>query len=116
MEALSGPKRSVRLAVIAANFFGRFLLPPLEELFIGKSIVNSMELKRACFAALQQDVWHLHNNLNQEQDKLDLLAVALVIETQTRHIADLNAPWSILWGTTGWCRLCSSCQWCTRSG
>ncbi len=69
-------------AIIAATVFGKFLLPPLEELLTGKSIVNSMEMQRARFAALQQDVQHLHNDLNREQDKLDLLALAGVIETQ----------------------------------
>ena len=34
---------------------------------------------------------HLHNNLNWEQDELDLLALAGMIEMQTRHIADFNA-------------------------
>ncbi len=62
MEAMSRPRRSVTLAVLAATFFGRFLLPPLEELFTGKSITNSMEKERARFAALQQDVKHLHDN------------------------------------------------------
>ncbi len=77
------------MAVISATVFGRFLLPPLEELFTGKLITNSME--RASFAALQQDVKHLHNDLNWEQDKLDLLALAGVNETKARHIADFNA-------------------------
>ena len=79
------------LAIIAATVFGRFLLPPLEELFTGKSITNSMEMQRARFAALQQDVRHLHDDLNREQDELDLLALAGVIETQARHIADFTA-------------------------
>ncbi len=65
-EALSRPMRLVMLAVIAATVFGRFILPPLEELFTGKSIVNFMEIQRARFAALQQDVRHLHNNLNRK--------------------------------------------------
>ncbi len=90
-EATSRPRRSVTLAVLAATVFGRFLLPPLEELFTGKSITNSMEIERARFAALQQDVKHLHDNLNWEQDELDLLALAGVIKTQARHIADFNA-------------------------
>ncbi len=47
------PKRSVTLAIIAATVFGRFLQLPLEELFTGKSITNSMEIQRARFAALQ---------------------------------------------------------------
>ncbi len=54
------------LAIIAANVFGRFLLLPLEKLFTGKSIANSMEIQRARFAALQQDVRHLHVDLNWE--------------------------------------------------
>ncbi len=33
---------------------------------------------------------YLHYNLNQEQDELNLLALVGVIETQARHIADLN--------------------------
>ena len=33
---------------------------------------------------------HLHDNLNREQDKLDLLALAGVIKTEAMHIADLN--------------------------
>ncbi len=90
-EAPSRPTRSVTLAVLAATVFGRFLLPPLEELFTGKSIANSMEIQKARFAALQQDVQHLHDDLNREQDELDLLALAGVIETQARHIADFNA-------------------------
>ncbi len=64
-EAPSRPTRSVTLVVLAATVFGRFLLPPLEELFTGKSIVNSMEIQKARFAALQQDVQHLHDDLNQ---------------------------------------------------
>ncbi len=90
-EALSRPKKSVTLAIIVATVFGRFLLPPLEELFTGKSFVNSMDIQRARFAAIQQDVQHLNDNLNREQDKLELLASAAVIETQARHIADFNA-------------------------
>ncbi len=91
MEATSRPRRSVTLAVLAATVFGRFLLPPLEELFTGKSIKNCMEIERARFAALQQDVWHLHDDLNREQDELDLLALAGVIETQAKNIVDFNA-------------------------
>ena len=53
--------------------------------------MNYMELERAHFAALQQDVRHLHDNLNWEQDELDLLALGLVLEKQARHIADFNA-------------------------
>ncbi len=34
---------------------------------------------------------HLHDDLNREQDELNLLALAGVIETQARHIADFNA-------------------------
>ncbi len=79
------------LAVLAATIFGRFLLPPLEKLFTGKSITNSMEIERARFAALPQDVKHLHDDLNREQDELDLLALAGMIEMQARHIADFNA-------------------------
>ena len=90
-EATSRPRRSVTLAVLAANGFQWFLLPPLEELFTGKSITNSLEIERARFASLQQDVKHLHNVLNREQDELDLLALARVIKTQARHIADFNA-------------------------
>ena len=74
MESLPRPRRSVTFAVITATIFGRFLPPPLEELFTGKSIINSMEIKRASFAALQQDVQHLLDDLNREQHKLDLLA------------------------------------------
>ncbi len=69
------------LAIIAATIFGRFLLLLLEEFFTGKSIANSMEIQRARFAALQQDVQRLHDDLNREQDELDLLALAGVIET-----------------------------------
>ncbi len=79
------------MAVIAATIFGMFLLPPLEELFTGKSITNSMKIKRASFAPLQQDIQYLLDDLNREQDKLDLLALVGVIETQARHIADFNA-------------------------
>ncbi len=61
--------------VIPATVSGRFLLPPLAELFTGKSITNSIEIQRARFAALQQDVWHLHDDLNWEKDELDLLAL-----------------------------------------
>ena len=74
-EALSRPTRSVTLMVIPATVSGRFLLPPLAELFTGKSITNSIEIQRARFAALQQDVWHLHDDLNWEKDELDLLAL-----------------------------------------
>ncbi len=89
-EVTSRPTRSVTLAILTATVIGRFLLPPLEELFTGKSIKNSMEIERARLAALQQNVKHLHDNLNREQDELDLLALAGVIETQARHIADFN--------------------------
>ncbi len=96
-EATARPRRSVTLDVPAAIIFGRFLLPPLEELFTEKSIMNFMEIERANFAPPQQDVKYLHDDLNWEQDKLNLLALAGVIETQTRHIAVFNTAciWSI---------------------
>ncbi len=53
--------------------------------------MNSMKIEIARFAALQQDAKHLHDDLNHEQDELELLALAGVIETQARHIADFNA-------------------------
>ena len=67
------------------------LLSPVEELFTGKSIANPIKIERARFAALQQNVRQLHDDLNKEQDKLDLLALAGVINSKARHIADFNA-------------------------
>ncbi len=72
------------LAAITATctVFGRFLRPLLEELFTGKSIANSMELQGAHYAVFQQNVQHLHDDLNREQDELDLLVLGGVIEMQ----------------------------------
>ena len=89
-EARMRPRRFVMLAILVATVFGRFLLSPVKELFTGKSVANPMEIESARFAALQQNVRQLRKDQNKEQDKLDLLALAGVIDTEARHIADFN--------------------------
>ena len=41
-----------------------------------------MEIEGAHYAVFQQNVQHLHDDLNREQDELDLLVLGGVIEMQ----------------------------------
>ena len=79
------------MRVRSASHYATGATPSLEELFTGKLVPNPIEKERAWFAALQQDIQHMHDNLNKDQDELDLLALAGVIETEASHNANFNA-------------------------